>query len=88
MAAYIISYDLLKPIQNYTQLHNAIKAYGTWARVNESFWVVVTPNSAVQIRDYLSGFIDGNDRLFVIKSGTEAAWKNVMCENTWLKDKL
>ena len=88
MATYIISYDLRKPGQNYDQLYEAIKSYGTWARVNESVWAVVTTNTAVQIRDHLLRFIDTNDRLFVIKSGVEAAWRNSICKNEWLKEHL
>ena len=88
MATYIISYDLKKPGQNYDQLYEAIKSYGTWARINESVWAVVTTNSAVYIRDHLTGFIDTNDRLFVIKSGVEAAWRNSICKNEWLKEHL
>ena len=42
MASYIISYDLRKPERNYEALYEAIKAYGTWAHINESLWAVVT----------------------------------------------
>lgn len=88
MATYIISYDLKKPGQNYGQLYDAIKSYGTWAHMNESLWAVVTANTAVQVRDHLTRYIDTNDRLFVIKSGVEAAWRNSICKNEWLKEHL
>jgi hypothetical protein len=88
MACYIISYDLRKPGRNYDSLYAAIKSYGTWAHINESVWAVVTAEKAVQVRDKLLTHIDTNDRLFVIKSGTEAAWRNPICKNQWLKDHL
>lgn len=88
MATYIISYDLKKPGQNYEKLHEAIKSYGTWAKINESLWAVVTASTAVEIRDKLLAHIDSNDRLFVIKSGVEAAWRNSICKNEWLKERL
>lgn len=88
MATYIISYDLKKPGQNYEKLYEAIKSYGTWAKINESLWAVVTTSTAVQIRDKLLAHIDSNDRLFVIKSGVEAAWRNSICKNEWLKEHL
>ena len=88
MATYIISYDLLQPGQNYERLYEAIKSYGIWAKINESLWAVVTTSSAVQIRDNLLAHIDTNDRLIVIKSGVEAAWRNSICKNEWLKERL
>lgn len=88
MPCYLISYDLRKQGQDYSGLHNAIRAYGTWAKINESFWAVVTEQSAVEIRRSLSDHLDENDRLMVIKSGTEAAWKNAIAKNEWLKKYL
>ena len=87
MATYIISYDLRKK-RNYEALYEAIKSYGTWAKVTESTWAVVTSSSAVEIRDHLSEAIDNDDRLFIIKSGVEAAWRNSICKNEWLKENL
>ena len=88
MACYLISYDLRQPGRNYDQLYEQIKSYGTWAHINESLWAVVTTKSAVQIRDHLAKYLDSNDRLFVVKSGVEAAWRNAMCKNEWLKENL
>lgn len=88
MACYVISYDLRQPRRNYDDLYAAIKSYGTWARINESFWAIVTSSSAVQVRDYLAQFMDSDDRLFVMKSGREAAWQHAICEDAWLKKNL
>ena len=87
MTCYIISYDLVRN-RNYGQLHNAIKTYSKWAKITESTWAVVTTKSAVQIREHLLKFMDNDDRLFVIKSGVEAAWQNSICKNAWLKENL
>ncbi|MFZ0598863.1 MAG: CRISPR-associated protein Cas2 [Flavobacterium sp.] len=87
MNCYIITYDLRNG-GNYTSLHNAIKQYGTWAKITESTWAVVTEKSASAIRDNLLSFMDNNDRLFVIKSGGEAAWTRVICKNEWLQKHL
>ncbi|HEX6367542.1 MAG TPA: CRISPR-associated protein Cas2 [Longimicrobium sp.] len=87
MACYIISYDLRRQ-RNYDELYKAIKSYGTWAHVLESTWAVVTTKTAVEVRDHLAGHVDSDDGLFVVKSGTEAAWRKVNCTNEWLKDHL
>ena len=88
MATYIISYDLEQPGRNYDALYERIKSYGTWAHIVESTWAVVTDQTAVQVRDYLRGAMDNNDRIFVVKSGVEAAWYRVRCEDSWLKEHL
>ena len=87
MATYIISYDLRKS-RNYDGLYNAIKSYGTWAKVTESTWAVKTNSSAVQVRDHLASTMDSDDRIFVIKSGIEAAWRNAIGKNEWFKENL
>lgn len=87
MPCYLISYDLRKS-RDYQSLYDAIKSYGTWAHILESTWAVVSQRTAAQVRDHLAQYIDGDDGLFVLKSGVEAAWRNVDCKNQWLKDKL
>lgn len=88
MACYIVSYDLLAPGRNYEQLYSALKTYTKWAKVNESVWAIVTEKKAVEVRTHLTQYLDANDRLFVIKSGVEAAWRNSKCKNEWLKENL
>lgn len=87
MPCYIISYDLQKH-GDYESLYKAIKAYGTWARITDSTWAVVTEETATQVRDYLAQYLHSDDRLFVVKSGVAAAWRNVRCKNEWLKKNL
>ena len=87
MPCYIISYDLRNQ-RDYESLHEAIKSYGTWAHITESTWAVVTPSPATKVRDNLLGYMDADDRLFVVKSGVEAAWRNIICKDQWLKDNL
>ncbi len=87
MTCYIISYDL-RGKRDYDALYEAIKSYGTWANITESTWAVVTTKTAIEVRDHLSSAMDQDDRIFVVKSGAEAAWRNVICKNQWLKDNL
>lgn len=87
MKCYIISYDL-RGDRDYDALYKAIKSYPQWAHITESTWAVETETTAVQVRDRLSATMDDDDRVFVVKSGTEAAWRNVICSNTWLKEHL
>lgn len=87
MNSYIISYDMVEG-GNYDRLYGAIESYGTWAHITESTWAVETRDSATKVRDKLSQFLPGGSCLFVVRSGTEAAWRNVICHSQWLKGHL
>ena len=85
---YIIMYDLRAPGRNYEQLYQAIKSYGTWGKLTESSWAIVSDQTAENIRNFLLNFIDNNDRIMVIRSGQSAAWRNIKANNDWLKKNL
>lgn len=86
---YLISYDLKESdTKDYDVLFEYIKSYGTWAHITESLWAVQTDKSAVAIRDELKEKVKKDSALFVIKSGGEAAWRSVLCRNTWLQENL
>jgi hypothetical protein len=83
--AYIITYDLLTPGQDYSKLISAIKSYSDYAKISESCWIISTTKSSVQIRDHLTQFIDKNDRIFVAKLTGEAAWKGSLSKTDDVK---
>jgi hypothetical protein len=87
MTCFIISYDL-RNARDYDKLHDAIRAYGTWAHILESCWGIVTEDTAKDVRNNLTKHIDDDDGLFVVKSGNIAAWRNVLCKNDWLNKNL
>ena len=87
--AYIITYDVANSEDfDYGDLMKAIKAYGVWAHITESTWAVVTDEAASTIANYLLGFMPENSRVFVVRSGSEATWSNVICRDSWLKKRL
>jgi hypothetical protein len=88
-STYLISYDKAENIDyNYGVLYEAIKSYGVWAHITESFWAVSTYQTAEAIRNNLSRYLPEGSRLFVIRSGFEAAWLNVICSSDWLQKNL
>jgi hypothetical protein len=87
MAAYIISYELRRLGANYDGLVEAIKTYGTWAKVLETVWVIKTNRTAAEVRDSLQPYMDANDGLFVVKSAGIAAWAGVNCSE-WLQKNI
>lgn len=86
---YIISYDLKNAnSDSYEKITEYIKSHGTWAHINESLWAIKTEKSAILIRDEFTDIVPNGSSVFIIKSGVEAAWFNVLCRNEWLKDNL
>ncbi|HEY3114041.1 MAG TPA: hypothetical protein VGJ62_10180 [Gemmatimonadaceae bacterium] len=64
MAAYLLTYDLDKPGQNYPPLLAALSNAGA-VRILLSTWLIQTTESSVQVRDRYLRYLDANDRLFV-----------------------
>jgi hypothetical protein len=89
MTTYIISYDLKNASdEDYNKLYEKIKSFEIWAKITESTWALKSEKKAAEIRDELDKITPKGRSLFVIKSGVEAAWKNVICSNEWLKKNL
>lgn len=87
MAVYLISYDLDKPGQDYPRLVKELERLGA-VRVLYSEWIFRSTSSAVEIRDWLQSFIDGNDMLLVVAPTGEAAWTGLMVTNDTFKQAL
>lgn len=75
MSVYIVGYDLNKPAQNYKDLIDALKAYGTWWHHLDSTWIIETNQTASAVRDNLAQYLDSNDELLVATIGAPGAWK-------------
>jgi len=90
MTTYIITYDLHQPGQEYHPLIDALKkSYPAHGRLQLSVWLIVTDESAQQIRDRLAQYIDKNDKIFVAKVSRPAAWKGYdQGWSDWLKRHL
>ena len=86
MQCYIISFQT--SLTDKTGLENAIKSYGTWAKITPITWAVVSDKPAKDIRDHILSNLAQGDRLMVVRSGTEAAWINAIASNDWLKKNL
>lgn len=67
---FLITYDLRKPGQSYSELYEVIKNVGEWQHPLESTWTVrVNSNytSAQDIYKILRPKIDDNDSLFIVE---------------------
>lgn len=74
MAFYAVSYDLHKG-RDYAKIRRGIEALsGNWCKPLESVYVVESLKSALQVRDFLKGYIDNDDSLFVVETKIPLNW--------------
>jgi hypothetical protein len=91
MATYIVSYDLVgkaETSQDYERLIDAIKLYGTYAKVLKSVWILKSNTTAAQVRDDLRQYTDGDDRLLVAALTGETAWTKILASSEWMTGNL
>lgn len=89
MKTFLIGYDLNQAGQDYESLIEKIKDLGTWWHCLDSTWIIKSNSTAVDIRDHLKQFIDGNDEILVVKLTGDAAWYGFSAEgSSWLKQNL
>ena len=90
MKTYLISYDLNRPGQDYSELFEAIKAEcQTWWHHLDSTWIIKTESDAASVRDALMKHIDTNDELLVVRLSGEGAWVGFNDKGSkWLKENL
>ncbi len=73
LAAFLVGYDLHKPVQNYADLFDKLKSYATWWHGLDSTWIVKAALTTAQLRDQLMEHIDRDDDLLVVEI-TGANW--------------
>jgi len=87
MAALLVTYDLRKPGQDYSDFYNVIKSY-SWAKLSESSYAIATTETPEAVYDKLSPHIDKGDQVFIV--GLVANWFGFGPEDIyqWLKNHL
>lgn len=74
MRRYIISYDLYRPGNNYSELTAEIKRLGEdWEHPLANFWLVETQLSAGEIRGILGAHLVTGDKLYIREAGQDVA---------------
>lgn len=90
MAMYMITYDLLRPGQNYEEVREEIKqcSTGKWANPCESFFIIESNMSAEDIVSRLYA-LDDTDKVLVVSVRAPGAWEGMTDEvSKWLYDNL
>ena len=81
----LITYDLRKPGQDYQKLYDAICSIGQARKILQSVWVVKTSRKVPDIQEYLSKFIDSNDKLFVTQFAFWSGAHLSLADSQWLR---
>jgi hypothetical protein len=89
MPAFIITFEV-NDAARLSSLKEKAKSLGGYCPIHNNAVAISTEKTAVEIREYLTPLLTPSDRIFVIRSGTEAAWRNSYGteHNEWLKKYL
>lgn len=90
MACYIVTFTIAN-IEKRNQLKEHLRAnYSGVCPIHENCWAILTEQKSAEVRDKLMQLIEPSDRLFIIKSGLEAAWNGTYGTKNadWLKENL
>lgn len=89
MTSYVVTFETSTP-ESRNALVALMKAYKVYCPIHKYCWAIMTDKTATEICDDLKAALRPTDRLFVIRSGTLAAWVNSYGEDnsTWLKKNL
>jgi hypothetical protein len=74
--AFIVAYDLRKPVQNYPRLWAELERLGA-VRLLASDWLVVLNSTARQVAEHFVKFVDSDDRLLVTEPA-DTVWYNLL----------
>ena len=78
---HLITYDLNKPGQDYSDLYEKIKSLGAWWHYLDSTWLVDTNQSASQIWENLKSCVDDNDNVLIIRITSD--YKGWLPKKAW-----
>lgn len=89
MTCYIVSFEVQNEATR-NKIRERLKTFGGYCPINNTCWAITTDKKASEVRDTIAEVLVSGDRLFVIRSGTEAAWRNAYGEKNseWLKKNL
>lgn len=89
MTTYIVTFEI-DDLSRRKKVKEHLKTYGYYCPIHQHAWAIKTDKKAIDIVNAIIAITAAVDRIFVIRTGTEAAWRNAYGqENTdWLKKYL
>lgn len=89
MTTYIVTFEV-KDITRKNRVKEKLKEFGYYCPIHDNAWAIRTEKKATEVRDTITPLMTSEDRIFVIRTGTEAAWRNAYGteHSEWLKKHL
>lgn len=89
MTCYIVTFDLVDA-SDFSAVQTALKATSAYCPIHDRCWAVITGETSAKLCERIYAEIKGGGRVFVVRSGTDAAWINTYGEenSSWLKKNL
>ena len=87
MSVKLVTYDLDKPGQDYTDLLKEIKKF-SWARLSESSYAIETDLTPSQLYARFKQYVDANDTIYVIVLNRPYVGQGPKEVNEWLENHL
>lgn len=89
MTTYIVTFQTNSETSR-NNVRELLKTFDAYCPIHNYCWAIRTEEKATQIRDKVNKVLAAGERVFVIRSGTEAAWFNSYGEknDNWLKENL
>jgi len=89
MNCYVVTFET-KNKESRAKVEEVLKSYDYYCPIHLYCWAIKTEEKATTIRDKVTAVTGANDRVFVLRSGTEAAWINSYGKKNseWLKENL
>ncbi|MES9902845.1 MAG: hypothetical protein ABW168_09190 [Sedimenticola sp.] len=89
MTTYIVTFEVNDSARR-GKLKEKMKEYGSYCPIHDNCWAIQSEQTPAQVREFLDAVLVANDRIFVIRTGTHAAWRNTYDEKNseWLKERL
>jgi hypothetical protein len=70
----IVAFELVDLAHNQLAVVNKIRNYGDWARVTETTYLVNTPHSPQQVRNWIATALVEGDTIYVSRLARTSAW--------------
>jgi len=87
MAALLVTYDLNRELHR-PKIVDAVKTYGTWAKLSESSYAIRTELAPGDVYKHLKPMIDENDNIYIIKLSKPYFGFGPKDVNEWLENNL
>lgn len=89
MSCYIVTFDVATEATR-ERVRERLKSYGSFCPIHKHCWAIMADKKASEVRDDVGTVLQPGDRLFVVRSGTAAAWRHSYGEknDAWLKKNL